>query len=181
MSRIGKQPIIIPQGVSVSIEEDYVKVSGPRGELSINLLKGVSVELKEGSLEVSQHATQAQAAMNWGTMRSLLGNAVEGVTNGFVKKLIIEGVGFKASVEGNELVLKIGFSHLVRMPIPEGLTVSVEKNMITVEGFDRQLVGHFAAQIRKTKKPEPYLGKGIRYEDEIVRRKAGKKAATGAA
>ena len=118
--------------------------------------------------------------MNWGTLWSHMTNAVIGVTSGFSKTLEIEGVGYKVSLEGNVLVLKVGFSHLVRFPIQPGISVVVEKNKITISGIDKQAVGHVAASIRKIKKPEPYLGKGIRYENEIIRKKAGKKAGAAA-
>jgi len=180
MSKIGKQPIQLPSGVSAIVEDGVVSITGPKGSLSVNRLAFVDVVLEDGALACTPNTQTNQAHMNWGTLRALLANAVEGVVNGFSKNLEIEGVGYKASVEGSDVVLKVGFSHLVNFPIPEGITVSVEKNVISISGIDKHLVGHVAARIRKIKKPEPYLGKGIRYQGEIVRRKAGKKAATSA-
>jgi large subunit ribosomal protein L6 len=178
MSKIGKKPIHIPESVQVQFEEGKIVITGPRGALDVPKLQGVEIT-QSGSEVVLQPANELQQTiMNWGTMRSLIENAVAGVTKGFVKRLDVEGVGFKVSMEGTTLVLKVGFSHLVRFPIPEGIQASVEKNRITIEGNEKQLVGQIAAEIRKIKKPEPYLGKGIRYENEVIRRKAGKKAGT---
>lgn len=179
MSKIGKKPIQIPDAVAIQFEDGHVRVTGPRGVIEVQKLSGVELTQNGNELLLQPAQDVQQSRMNWGTMRSLINNAVTGVTGGYIKKLDVEGVGFKVSLEGNELVLKVGFSHLVRFPIPEGITMQVEKNRITVEGNNKQLVGQVAADIRKIKKPEPYLGKGIRYENEVIRRKAGKKAGTG--
>lgn len=176
MSRLGKQPITIPEGVKVNISDSVISFTGPKGTVSTKLLEGVNFDIKENVITLSPKGKIKQNMMNWGTLWSHTNNAIEGVTKGFSKGLEIEGIGFKASMEGNVLVLKVGFSHLVKFPIPEDITVEVEKNKIKVTGIDKQKVGHIAASIRKIKKPEPYLGKGIRYEGEVIRRKAGKKA-----
>ncbi len=178
MSKIGKKTISIPSGITVAIEHGQVQVQGPRGEISLPLLAYISIAKETDSLTITPSNNSQQAHMNWGTMHALIENALIGTSKGFEKKLEIEGVGFKANMEGNELVLKVGFSHLVRFPVPQGITISVEKNKITVQGNNKQNVGQAAADIRKIKKPEPYLGKGIRYEGEVVRRKDGKKAGT---
>lgn len=180
MSRLAKKPLNIPAQVTVDFKDHAVKVDGPKGSLLIPKLDGVEVTITGDQIFLQAINSLKQTKMNLGTMWSLLRNSLEGVTNGFSKVLEIEGVGYKASVEGKELVLKIGFSHPVRLPIPEGIDIKVEKNEITVSGIDKQLVGQVAANIRKQKKPEPYLGKGIRYKGEIIRRKAGKKAGAAA-
>lgn len=178
MSKIGKKPIQIPQGVSIEFQEKTITVQGPKGTINVPKFDHVEITQSGDGLTLQPSNTAQQTRMNWGTMRSLLNNAVEGVTKGFAKNLEIEGVGFKAAVEGNNLVLKVGFSHPVVFPIPQGTTIAVEKNVIKIEGFEKQLVGQTAAKIRKIKKPEPYLGKGIRYQGEVIRRKDGKKAGT---
>jgi len=176
MSKIGKKPVIIPEGVKVEIKDDAVLVEGPSATLGIPLLEGIKIELKDGRVNFLAEDTTKQTRSNWGTMRALVQNAVQGVTESFKKRLIIEGVGYRANVEGEELVLQLGYSHLVRFPIPEGIKIAVQKNSIEVEGPDKALVGETAARIRNLRKPEPYKGKGIRYSDEVIRRKAGKRA-----
>ncbi|MBP6855444.1 MAG: 50S ribosomal protein L6 [Candidatus Pacebacteria bacterium] len=176
MSKIGKKPIILPDGVSVKFENAHVIVAGPKGTLSVPKLSNVEITVSGSDILLQPTNNEQQTRMNWGTLRSLIVNAVDGVARGFTKILEIEGVGFKASVEGGTLVLKVGFSHPVTFPIPQDISVVVEKNTITISGIDKQLVGQVAANIRSIKKPEPYLGKGIRYQGEIIRRKAGKKA-----
>ena len=163
MSKIGKKPVIIPEGVKVEIKDDAVLVEGPSATLGIPLLEGIKIELKDGRVNFLAEDTTKQTRSNWGTMRALVQNAVE-------------GVGYRANVEGEELVLQLGYSHLVRFPIPEGIKIAVQKNSIEVEGPDKALVGETAARIRNLRKPEPYKGKGIRYSDEVIRRKAGKRA-----
>jgi large subunit ribosomal protein L6 len=180
MSRLGKQLIKIPSGVTVEINDDLIIVSGPKGKVNVLKMDGVLVTIDQDSIKVSPQNEDKQTLMNWGTQWSHLRNAIIGVTEGFSKTLEIEGVGYKASLEGNDLVLKVGFSHPVRFPVPQGINISVDKNKIIVSGVDKQQVGHVAANIRKIKKPEPYLGKGIRYENEVIRRKAGKKAGAAA-
>lgn len=180
MSKIGKKPIEIPQGVEIAISEKVVSVKGPKGSIEIARLEGVDIATEEQGLLCSVQDEKTQTTMNWGTMRSLIQNAIEGVVNGYTKSLELEGVGYKVSMEGTTLVLKVGFSHLVKFPTPEGITITTEGNKITISGIEKQAVGQVAADIRKIKKPEPYLGKGIRYSGEVVRRKAGKKAGTTA-
>lgn len=175
MSRIGKKPITIPTGVEVKINDLQVDVKGPKGSLSLRLDPAVSAVIEENQIIVS--LKNPKKLSFWGLYRSLINNMVEGVTNGFEVKLEVHGVGYNATMQGQDLVLKVGFSHLVNFPAPEGVQLSVEKNVITVSGIDKGLVTQTAAKIRKVKKPEPYKGKGIRYQGEKVRRKVGKKAA----
>lgn len=180
MSRIGKQPIALPEGVHVTIEEQRVLVAGPLGVLSVPLPSAVEVAIHDGILRVVLRQQTRRAPALFGLTRALLANAVAGVSRGFTVRLVLEGIGYRAQVEGDALVLSLGFSHPVRMTAPEGIHFAVEKNTITISGFDKQLVGNIAAMVRSLRKPEPYKGKGIRREDEVVRRKAGKKAATTA-
>lgn len=176
MSRIGKQPIIIPDDVEVKIDKGVANVKGPKGELNRVFDELVVIEKKDNYLELHPKKVSVHASALWGTYASLLKNMITGVTEGYAKTLILEGVGYKVSTEGNKLVLSLGFSHPVEMKIPEGISINVEKNKIEVSGIDKELVGEVSAKIRAFKKPEPYKGKGIRYENEVIRRKAGKKA-----
>ncbi|RJQ35610.1 50S ribosomal protein L6 [Candidatus Parcubacteria bacterium] len=179
MSRIGKKPITIPQGVEVKLNLEnagpIVSVKGPKGALTVNLTKEVKVEQKDNQLvfEVNDPENKYDNSL-WGLSRTLVNNAILGVTEGFKKELEINGVGFKVAVAGKKLVLNVGFSHQVEYGIPEGITIETEKNNIKISGIDKQLVGQVAAEIRGIKKPEPYKGKGIKYVDEQIRRKAGK-------
>ncbi|MBI5306524.1 50S ribosomal protein L6 [Candidatus Wolfebacteria bacterium] len=177
MSKIGKKQINIPDGTDVSINEGIIKIKGKNGEITHKLLPFVNFK-KEGKLIFFSidHDTK-QARSNWGTMRALVNNAVLGVNSEFSRILEIEGVGFKAATEGQNLVLNIGFSHPVKFIPSKGIKISVEKNEIKIFGFDKALVGKTAAEIRSFKKPEPYKGKGIKYKGEFIRRKEGKKAA----
>jgi len=178
MSKLAKKPIPIPPEVKIEIKGDEIHISGKAGVLSLPLLSYLDLKVSsEGSISVTAHANHKQARANLGTMASLLTNAIEGVTKGFSKSLEVEGIGFRASLEGTTLVLTVGFSHPVRFQAPPGVKLTIEKNVITVSGVDKQLVGEVAAQIRRIKKPEPYKGKGIHYSGEIIRRKAGKKVA----
>jgi large subunit ribosomal protein L6 len=178
MSKIGKKPIIIPEGVEVEILENSVKVKGPKGELSQEVPEEISVRKEEGKIVVSPKRRTRRSAAFWGLIRSLLQNCVTGVSEGFEKKLELRGIGYKAALEGERtLRLEVGFSHPVKVEIPPELKVSVEKNIITISGIDKQKVGEFAAKVRKIRPPEPYKGKGIRYLGEKVRMKEGKKAA----
>ncbi|HEY4523653.1 MAG TPA: 50S ribosomal protein L6 [Candidatus Paceibacterota bacterium] len=177
MSKIGKQPVILPEGVSAKHDKGELLFHGPKGDLKVNVLPHVSVTLEGNEVKFSKTAESKQAYSNWGTLRSLVANAVMGVKDGFVKELEIEGVGFRASMDGKDLVLNIGYSHPVKVEALAGITFSVEKNKITVSGFDKYLVGQMAAKVRSLKKPEPYKGKGIRYKGEVIRRKSGKKVA----
>ncbi|MDD3399581.1 MAG: 50S ribosomal protein L6 [Candidatus Paceibacterota bacterium] len=176
MSRIGKKPILIPQGVEIKIEGQKVTVKGPKGELSREVRPEIKVVQEDSQLVISPQKETKETAAFWGLTRALLANDIKGVTEGFVKRLEIEGVGYRAALEGQDLNLQMGFSHPVKIKAPEGITFSVEKNVIIVSGIDKGLVGQTSARIRAVKPPEPYKGKGIRYEGEQVRRKLGKKA-----
>jgi large subunit ribosomal protein L6 len=178
MSRIGKKPIEVPQGVQVTIDGALVSVKGPKGELSMEMNPAIKASMEDNIITLSVVDESKDSISYWGLTRSLLANMIEGVVNGHEKKLEIEGVGFKVELKGDKLVMALGFSHPVEFQAPEGIKLNVEKNLITVSGFDKYLVGQVAANIRKLKKPEPYKGKGIRYQGEIIRRKAGKKAAS---
>ena len=176
MSRIGNRIITIPEGVTVSEENGIVTVKGPKGELKQKVLKDISMKV-EGAEVKLERANEEAKAMH-GTMNSIINNMIIGVTKGYEKGLEIIGVGYRFNVQGRKLVISAGYSHLVNMDIPEGITVESTSNTeITVKGIDKVLVGEFAANIRKVRSPEPYKGKGIRYKDEHVRRKEGKKAA----
>jgi large subunit ribosomal protein L6 len=189
MSRIGKKPILIPEGVEILIDKETVTAKGAKGELSIKVRPEIKVEKKEKEILVSLNEDvkknrkssvflkEGQGKAFWGLFRSLIFNIVTGVSQGYEKKLEIQGVGYKAFLEGDNLILNIGFSDPVTMKKPENISFLVEKNIITVSGIDKELVGQVAAKIRKIRPPEPYKGKGIRYVGEEVRRKAGKKAA----
>jgi len=180
MSRIGKKPIEIPKGVEVKIERRKVTVKGLKGELSREIRPEIKVEIKEGKIFVSIKRQTKKSKAFWGLTRALLANMVKGVVSGYEKRLEIRGIGYKANIDGEELVLAAGFTHLVKMKPPEGIKVSVEKNIIIVSGINKELVGLTASKIRKVRPAEPYKGKGLRYEGEQVRRKAGKKVATTA-
>lgn len=176
MSRLAKQPIAIPQGVEVTLDGNILTVKGQKGELSRSFkteVIGVEVTDSHVSFEKKEDTVFSRALV--GTYASHVNNMISGVTQGFERKLIVEGVGFRSEVKGKQLEMSLGFSHPVVMDIPEGITATAEKNIITITGFDKEKTMQFAAQIRAKKKPEPYKGKGIRYEDEIIRRKQGKK------
>ncbi len=178
MSRLAKQPIAIPTGVEATINGNTITIKGSKGELSRTFKTDVismTIENNTFVLERADESVFSKALI--GTYASHLINMITGVTEGFERKLIVEGVGFRSEVKGKELHMSLGFSHPVVMAIPEGITATAEKNLITVTGINKEATNQFAAQIRAKKKPEPYKGKGIRYEDEIIRRKQGKKAA----
>lgn len=181
MSRIGKKPIEIPQGVEVKIESQKVIVKGPKGELQKEVRPEIKVETKNGKILITPQKETKKTPAFWGLIRTLIFNMIKGVTEGYEKKLEIQGVGYRASLEGEDLVLQIGFSHPVKIKKIEGIKFSIEKNIITVSGIDKELVGQIAAKIRRVRPPEPYKGKGIRYLGEEVRRKAGKKVVTAGA
>ena len=180
MSRIGNKPIEVPEKVNVTISEGtQLSIEGPLGKLEWGVPEGIELSQEESTLVFSRKDDSRKNKAMHGTARSLVANMVEGVSKGFQRKLEIHGVGFRAAVKGNVLDLSLGFSHPVQHPIPEGVKVTVEENtMITVEGFDKQVVGQFASEVRAYYPPEPYKGKGVRYSDEYVRRKAGKSVAT---
>ena len=176
MSRIGKQIIAIPAGVDVTIQDGVVAVKGKGGELRKQLHKLVTVTVADGTVTVNPVDDSNQAYALWGTFASHIKNMIAGVNEPFEKKLVVEGVGFKVALNGQTLKLDVGFSHSVEMAVPEGIEVNVEKNEITIKGIDKEKVGQFTADVRAVRKPEPYKGKGIRYADEVVRRKEGKRA-----
>ncbi|MDD5289871.1 MAG: 50S ribosomal protein L6 [Patescibacteria group bacterium] len=181
MSRVGKKIIQIPDKVEVKVEAGLVMVKGPKGELTLKLHPAIGLELKDKEINMVVLQEEKYVSALWGTMRQLVNNMILGVTVGFKKELEINGVGYRASVSGKNLMLAVGYSHEVKFPIPDGIKISVDKNVITIEGNDKFLVGETAAQIKRVKKPEPYKGKGIRYLGEIIKIKAGKKAKTAAA
>ena len=178
MSRIGKKPIGIPSGVTVDIADGELSVKGPKGTLSAPVPTGIGAKVEDGELVLEWPDDSKESRSRHGLARALANNMVVGVSDGFVKRLEIEGVGYRAEVKGKSLNLLLGFSHPVEMPIPEGLKVAVEANTkVSVEGADKQQVGQFAADVRSLRPPEPYKGKGVRYEDEHIRRKVGKAGA----
>lgn len=177
MSRIGKSPIPVPQGVTVTINGSEVKVKGPKGELSKVLRPEISVKQEDGKLIVVRSSEDRIVRSLHGLSRTLVANMVQGVTQGFQRNLDIVGVGYRAAVEGKNLVLQLGYSHQVEVPIPQGLTVTVTKNTaLTVTGADKQMLGDFCSYVRARRPPEVYKGKGVKYSDEVIRRKAGKAA-----
>lgn len=178
MSKIGKQSIEIPAGVTVSVEGENVIVSGPQGRLERTIRPEVKVAVKGTVVKVLPARETKKTAALWGLTRALIFNMISGAVKKFEKKLEISGIGFNASVQGKDVVLNVGFTHPVKIPIPEGIEIKVEKNIITIVGHDKELVGYMAATIRSKKKPEPYKGKGIYYVGEKIRRKAGKKLAS---
>ena len=182
MSKIGRKAILLPEGVSIKVEDNQVSVSGPSGNQKVTIQDKISVREEDGKIFVGRKADNKQAKAAHGLTRALIANAVKGVKEGYEKNLEIVGVGYKATVENNVLKLKVGFSHEVEIKTPEGIEFEVKKNIITVKGIDKQLVGQTAANIRSVKKPEPYKGKGIKYVGEKILRKVGKavKGATGA-
>ncbi|MBI5765640.1 50S ribosomal protein L6 [Candidatus Falkowbacteria bacterium] len=177
MSRIGKQQINIPTGVDANLDHDILIIKGPKGQLAQKFHPQTKVQIKDNIITVSvdNENEKSQRAL-WGLFASLIKNMIIGVTQGFSQRLEINGIGFKAAISGKKLILNVGFSQPVEYNIPEGIEIKVEANNISLSGIDKQLVGEAAAQIRKIKKPEPYKGKGIKYTDEIIRRKAGKAA-----
>lgn len=174
MSRIGKLPIEIPSGVTITVDSDVLTVKGPKGELTVPHLSDVTVKEEDGKMTVTRKDDQRIAKAQHGLQRSLLNNAVEGVTKGFEKKLEVKGVGFRVAMAGTDLDMQLGFSHPVKYKAPTGVQISTNKMEITVSGIDKQQVGQVAAEIRALKKPEPYKGKGIAYVGEQILRKAGK-------
>ena len=182
MSKLAKKPIIIPPGIEAKLNDGVLEFSGKEGKLTVKVLPFISAELKDGQLTFKLQQATKQGRANLGTVTSISKNAIKGVSEGFGKILELEGIGFKASMEGANLILNVGFTHPVKYVTPAGIKLAVEKGVIKVTGLDRALVGQTAAEIRKVFPPEPYKGKGIRYRGEVVRRKAGKKVAgTGAA
>jgi large subunit ribosomal protein L6 len=177
MSRIGKNPITVPQGVTVTINGSDVNVTGPKGSLKITMHVAMAAVLENNQVSVKPLTTDekiGRISALWGLTRALIQNLIIGVTQGFEKKLELHGVGYRAELKGQDLVLNVGYSHPVEIKAPEGIVFAVEKGIITVSGIDKYLVGETSASIRRVRKPEPYKGKGIRYVGEYVRRKEGK-------
>lgn len=177
MSRIGKKEILIPEGVDVKINGLKIVVKGPKGKLKMTSLSEILVEKKDNVIHCSPKVEDLKSKAYWGLTRTLISNMIDGVSKGFEKKLEINGVGFKVRVEETKLILDVGFSHSVEIEAPEEIEFAVEKNLITVSGISKELVGQISAKIRRVKPPEPYKGKGIKYADEIIKRKVGKKTA----
>ncbi|HWA49212.1 MAG TPA: 50S ribosomal protein L6 [Dongiaceae bacterium] len=176
MSRVGKNPVAIPQGVTVDVAGGVATVKGKLGTLKLPIAKNVEVVVKDGKVQVNPLGETQQARIMWGTTRANLRNMVEGVSKGYSKALEINGVGYRAAVQGKNLQLQMGYSHDVLYPIPEGITIKCEKpTSVTISGFDKQKVGQVAAEIRAVRPPEPYKGKGIKYDSEHILRKEGKK------
>ncbi|GMU73993.1 MAG: 50S ribosomal protein L6 [Candidatus Campbellbacteria bacterium] len=177
MSRIGRQKITIPEKTTVTVDNGMLTVTGPKGTLTRMFRPDIAIAVEGGEVTLTPKKETKQTKALWGTYGSHIQNMIDGVNRGYEKKLILEGVGFRIEVKGKDVAMALGFSHPVVVPIPEGLTVTSEKNLTTISGIDKELVGQFAAKIRSLKKPEPYKGKGFRYDDEIIRRKEGKRAA----
>lgn len=178
MSKIGKQPVKLVEGVTAEVSGHELKVTGPKGSLSLVIPGSTEVEIKAGEILVTSKKENKQAKSNFGTIRSLIANMVDGVSKGWSKQLELVGTGYRAEVQGKDLLLTVGFSHPVKIEAPEGIAFKVEKTIVTVEGMSKESVGQVAANIRGVRPPEPYKGKGIKYIDEIIRRKAGKAAKT---
>jgi len=184
MSKIGKQPVILPQGVTAEVDSGKILVKGPKGELAKHLPRGIEAAVEDGKILVSRKGNTKSSMSLHGTYRSLINNMAKGVSEGFKKELELVGTGFRAEVAGSSLSLTVGYSHPVKVEAPQGVSFKVEKMIITVEGMDKEIVGQVAANIRAVRPPEPYKGKGIKYVEEIIRRKPGKaaaKAVTGGA
>ena len=177
MSRIGKKSVVVPDGVDVNISGRKISIKGPKGSLDFEFHPDVEVKIEEKEIMVVARKKTKQARSIWGLTRMLVSNMIDGVTKGFEKQLELQGVGFRMAIQGKKINMALGFSHPVEVEIPEGLEAKIEKNILTISGIDKQQVGQFAASTRALKKVEPYKGKGFRYVGEIVRKKAGKKAA----
>ena len=178
MSRIGKEPITVPAGTKVALDKGTFSADGPKGRVELAVVPGVTVSIDDATITVARNGNSGSHRARHGLMRALLANAVQGATEGFTRQLEINGVGYRAEVKGREVHLALGYSHPVVYSIPEDVAIEVDKNnKITIQGADKQLVGQVAAEIRALRKPEPYKGKGIKYVDEVIRRKAGKAGA----
>ncbi|HAR95556.1 MAG TPA: 50S ribosomal protein L6 [Deltaproteobacteria bacterium] len=175
MSRIGKKPIALPQGVKVDIKDGMVLVEGPKGSLSRPLLEGIQLDMEEGSLLVKRANDTKRVRSYHGLMRTLVANMVDGVSKGFEKKLEIVGIGYRSEMQGNSIVLYLGYSHPINFPLPSGISADIEKQtVVTIKGIDKELVGQVSAKIRDLRRPDPYKGKGVKYAGEVLRKKAGK-------
>ena len=177
MSRVGKQPIAVPANVNIEVQDGVVSVKGPNGELSRPVPSEISVVRDNGTLRIERGSDEPRHRALHGLTRSLIANMVTGVTDGFTRRLEVNGVGYRAAVSAGNLVLQVGFSHPVLVPAPPGITFAVQANAITITGANKELVGEVAAQVRHVRPPEPYKGKGIKYAEEVIRRKAGKAGA----
>lgn len=176
MSRIGKKPVVVPSGITANVEGQTVKIKGPKGALQVVLHDDVSVKLDDGQIKVDPRSETKRARSQWGTSRTLIANLIAGVTKGFEQRLEINGVGYRASIQGKNLQIALGYSHDIVYPIPEGITIATPRPVeIVISGMDRQKVGQVAAEIRDYRPPEPYKGKGIKYAGERIFRKEGKK------
>ena len=180
MSRIGAQKIAIPESVQVAFQDSVLTVKGPKGELTRVVRDEIAVQIADSVVTIEKKAKTRLANKLWGTYAAHAKNMIVGVTEGYKKELEVRGIGYRVEMKGKQLVLHVGFSHPVEFDVPEGLQVSVEDVTITIEGFDKEQVGQFAAQVRRVKKPDPYKDKGVRYVGEVVRRKQGKKAEAAA-
>jgi large subunit ribosomal protein L6 len=179
MSRIGKVSVVIPEKVTVLVNYPKLSVKGPRGELHFSLNENVSIEVSATNVVITPKSESLEAKSQWGTARTIVNNMVTGVSVGFIKSLEFNGVGYKASVQGSVLTLSLGFSHVIDYVLPAGITAKVNKNIIDIEGFDKNLIGDVSAKIRSFRPPEPYKGKGVRYTTEVIKRKAGKSGGKG--
>ena len=176
MSRIGKKAVAVPAGITANVQGQTVNIKGPKGAMSVVLPDDVAVKLESGQIKVDPRLETKRARAQWGTSRTLIANLIAGVTKGFEQRLEINGVGFRAAVQGKKLQLALGYSHEINYPIPDGITIATPRPVeIVISGIDRQKVGQVAAEIRKYRRPEPYKGKGIKYADEFIFRKEGKK------
>lgn len=176
MSRIGKKLITLPEKTEISIVDGFIIVKGPLGEIKRTLHPNIEIKINEKEVTVHPKKENLETRALWGTFASHITNMIQGVNKAFERKLVLEGIGFKSEVKGNKIVFALGFSHPVEVEIPEGLKVTAEKNLISVSGINKDEVGSFTAMLRALKKPEPYKGKGMRYEDEVIKRKQGKKS-----
>jgi large subunit ribosomal protein L6 len=175
MSRIGKKPIALPKGVKVEVKDGLVSVQGQKGALKRPLLEGVEVNIAESEVTLTRKGDDKRSRSYHGLMRTLVANMVEGVSNGFEKKLEIVGIGYRSELKGSNLALYLGYSHPIDFPLPQGITADIEKQtLVTIKGIDKELVGQVAAKIRDLRKPDPYKGKGVKYAGEVLRKKAGK-------
>lgn len=180
MSKIGQQPILIPSGVTVLIENNIATIKGPKGELKVALSKDIDVKVEGNDITLSIKKDNKITRSLWGTLRMLIANNIKGVTEGWKKQLELVGTGYRSEVQGNKLVLTVGYSHPIIVEAPVGITFKVEKSVINVDGIDKQVVGQISADIRSSRPPEPYKGKGVKYVGEVIRRKAGKAAKAAA-
>ncbi len=175
MSRIGKKPIVLPQGVKLELKDGAVLVKGPKGALSRPLLDGIALEISDKEVQLKRAADDKRTRSYHGLMRTLVANMVDGVSKGFEKKLEIVGIGYRSELHGNKLVFYLGYSHPIDFQLPQGISAEVEKQtLVTIKGFDKELVGQISAKIRGLRKPDPYKGKGVKYATEKIRKKAGK-------